>query len=269
MRMKLLLVSLIACAGCAKQSTTNGTFGQADSQSAGQALAVGIEDSAKTYGPVNTNGAGADAACVTLSGDTTDSDQDTIPASATLTFNCTSTSLGYTGTVTGTEMITDTAPSAVAWAFSATADLNGSLVGPGGASITQARVGTIVATQPSNFVLARTLDVTTVFAGADQGASVTVTENTDWTVTFTPMLTWTPGGAAVTGSLTATGSWDVTVGNAAAAATLATPTALTLTPSCETRVTAGTVMATYQGEAQQHSISVTWTGCGTSTVTYH
>ena len=87
-----------------------------------------------------------------------------------------------------------------------------------------------------------------------------------YTVTFT-----LPGFSTVkreavelTGSLTATGMWIVDVDGTSVEATLSTPTPLTLTPSCATGVTAGIAKGTWDNGA--HSITVTWTGCGTRTV---
>jgi hypothetical protein len=49
---------------------------------------------------------------------------------------------------------------------------------------------------------------------------------------------------------------------------VSTPTPLTLTPTCETRVTAGVVKATYDDErGVAREITVTWTGCGQHVVT--
>src|SRR5450432_3267011 len=188
MKLRLLLIGPIVAVGCAKNDT-GGTLGGADAQNAGKALAAGIEDGSTTFGPVSTSGAGVVPSCVTLTGDTTDPDQDHIPTAATLTFDCTSMAFGYTGTVTGTEMVTDAQPSAVAWAFSASADLHSTLTGPGGASITSDRSGTIVGSQSSGvgpFGLDRTLDVTTVFKNAAGAAIATVDETNAWTITYTP-----------------------------------------------------------------------------------
>jgi hypothetical protein len=263
-----ILTIIVVGTGCAAK-TTGGTIGQADSQSAGDALGNNVEDDASAFGPVNA-GAAFDGSCITLSGNVADTDADNIPAAATLTFDCSETRLGYTGMVTGTETVTDTQPTAAAWAFTATADLHSSLTGGSAASIVSDRSGQIVATQASAvgpFGLARSLDVVTVFTSALH-TTATVTETTDWTIEFTPQVSWTPGGAAVTGTLTATGMWNVAVGANTADATLATPTPLTLTPTCATRVTAGTVSGTYQGNARTNTISVTWTGCGQRTVSF-
>jgi len=267
--MRTLFISLAVgslAVGCVAK---DGSLGRGDSQSAGDALGNGIEDSAGSYGPVNA-GAMADAACVVLSGNTADTDQDSIPADAKLTFNCTAMALGYTGTLTGMEGVVDNMPAAIAWAFTASADLHATLTGPFGGTIVRDWAGQIRATQASAagpFALARTLDVTTVFTPPGAHPRVTtVTENNDWTITFTPMVTWTPGGVAVVGSLSATGTWNAAVDSHDVLATLSTPTALTLTPSCATRVTAGQVRGTFEDDAVMRSITVTWTACGQRTV---
>lgn len=264
--MRIAYVAVLIGAGCVARNPPG--LSQAESKSAGDALGNGIEDSAATFGPVS-GGATADAACVTQSGTTTDADGDSIPLSATLTFNCTAMSLGYTGMLTGTETVMDTQPAAVAWAFTANANLHASLTGPGGGSIVRDWDGTITASQAAiygPFALDRTLDATTVFQG--ERNTTTVTETNAWTVTYTPQVSWTPGGIVVTGNLNATGSWDVTVDEEAAHAMLATPTALVLTPSCETRITAGAVTASYNDTAgTSHTITVTWTACGQRSVT--
>ena len=255
---------VIVLAACAKQST--GTLGQAEATYAGQTLASGVEDNAAAYGQVNT-GVGFDASCVTASGDVTDPDGDSIPTNATLTFNCSNTAFGLTGMVTGTETVMDTEATTAAWAFAATANLHATLTSQAGASITQDRDGTLTATQTGAvgpFGLARTLDATTVFKGDRGNTLAAVDEHNAWTMIYSPTAIWTPGGVVVGGSLGVTGSWSVTVNDKAADATLDATTPLTLTPSCATRVTAGTLVGTYAAG----TITVTWTGCGASTVTF-
>jgi len=72
----------------------------------------------------------------------------------------------------------------------------------------------------------------------------------------------------VVGKLFVDGGWDVRVKGRSAAATLTTPTALTFAPSCDSRITAGVVEASYTVAGQQASISVEWSGCGNRTVDY-
>jgi hypothetical protein len=259
---------LIACGALVTGCVKADGLSDAELRNAGDSLGAGIEDSAKAYGPLNT--ADADAACVVLSGDTTDTDQDSIPVNARLTYNCTSHLLGYTGMLTGTLSATDDQPSAVAWAFTGMADLHATLTGPFGGSIERDWSGQLKGTQNSAvgpFTTTRKLDVTTVFTPAGpRPRETTVTEDNDWTVTFTPMVSWTPGGVAVTGSLSASGTWNVQINGEELAATLSTPTPLRLEPACATRVTSGVARGTYMDGKESKSITVTWTGCGVHTV---
>ena len=263
--MRVFLISLLVV-GCVKK---DGGLSPGEAQSAGQALGAEIEDGAKGFGSV-AHGAAATPPCTTLSGDTADPDGDSIPNNATVTFNCSDTSLGYTGTLTGTLNVADNQPAALAWAFAGTANLHATLTGPAGGMIVTDRQGSIVASQATAvgpYQLARTLTVTTVLTAAN-GNSATVDVDNDWTINYTPTATWTPGMIVVGGKLEAQGSWNVDVrGGASASAALATPTPLTLTPSCESRVTAGTVTATYANGTKTNTITVTWTGCGASSVT--
>jgi hypothetical protein len=202
---------------------------------------------------------------VTLSGNIGDPDMDNIPTDATLTYDCTETEDGLTGTLT----VEDTEPTTAAWAFSGSADLHSSLT-EGKASIVVDRNGTLVGTQTSAtgpFGLARTLDVTTSLTAAT-GASATIDESTDWTLTFTPGASWTPGSTVVGGTLAVSGSWQVTIGDDKADATLATPTALTVDPTCATRVTGGVATATWMDGASSATLTVTWTGCGEHAATF-
>lgn len=261
----VLLAVVLAGSACARRGDDG--LSQAEARSAGDALGTSIESGAATFGPMSPPAQTADAACTTVSGDVSDPDGDNIPTDGTLTYACTATALGLTGTLTGTISLTDDSPDP-AWAFTGSADLEASLTGGGGASIVTTRVGQLVATQAGiagPFALAHDVDVTTVFtSGGDAGPprSATVTETGDWTLTFTPTLAWEAGQLIVRGSLEASGAWSVTVGAASAEATLSTPTALTLDPACETRITAGTIAATFP----EGSIAVTWTGCGLRTV---
>lgn len=261
------LASLLATSAIGCATNQERALSQSESASAGDALGAGIEDAAKTFGPVAT--AGANDGCVALSGDTSDLDGDGIPADAKLTFDCSATAFGLTGTLTGTEGVVDDQPGAIAWAFTGSANLHASLEGPRGASIVRDWSGQLVATQAAAlgpFTLGRSLDATTVFTNA-RGDTTTVTENNDWSVSFTPSIQWTPGAVIVNGELAADGSWNVDVDGIGAEATLSTPTPLTLSPTCATRITGGTVRGTYEANGELHTIDVTWSGCGLHTVT--
>jgi len=263
---RLGLISCLLVGACA--GSDDGSFSNAQAVAAGDALGASVESSAEVFGPLAP--AAADSQCVTLTGDPTDADGDGIPVNATLTYACTNTFLGLTGQLTGTLAVTDDDPAVAAWKFTGTAALHASLTAANGASITSDRDGTLTATQSgATFGLAHDVDVVTVFEGAraNNPANITVTESSAWTLSFMPTISWTPGGVIVDGNLDASGAWTVTVGSATAAATLATPTPLSLSPLCETRVTAGTVTASFtDATGADRTITVTWTACGQHTV---
>jgi hypothetical protein len=95
-----------------------------------------------------------------------------------------------------------------------------------------------------------------------------VSENLDWTVTYQPELDWSAGALAVGGTLTAGGSWVVSVGDRSADATVATPVPLTITSECATLVTAGQVDATFAVGERTETLTVAWSGCGAPDVIY-
>ncbi len=276
MSTKIVVLSLVAT-GCVASDATNVpdaggepvAFTRAEATAAGQVLTAGLEDAAETYGPLSL-GATLDAQCVEPTGDTSDADGDSIPASAKLTYDCSETRLGYTGTLTGTQSVSDERPNALAWAFSANTDLHASLTGPFGGSLVTDTDGTIVASQGSvvgPYDLTRTLDVFTVITNA-RGIKTEIGETVDWTISYSPGLPWSPGGLPVVGSLAADGTWIVDVNGKSLDATLTTPTPLTLMPSCDTRVTSGVATATFAIGASQAAITVEWSGCNQSSITY-
>ena len=168
----LLPVLSTILTGCGPAPFESEPFGPqplnaAESQRAGNVLGNAVEDAALEYRPMSSGAAIAGtSSCVTFEGDVTDADGDRIPADALLTFDCSETRLGFTGTVAGTAHVVDGAPNQVAWDYTSTVDMESSLTGPLGRSITRTRTGEIVASQGSvlgPFNLDRTLEVTTVF----------------------------------------------------------------------------------------------------------
>jgi hypothetical protein len=283
MSVRLALATLVAT-GCVAgeemgmpDAGGSPTFTQGQARFAGEALAAGIEDTAQRFGPVApqasnkpTPRAGLDPECVTLSGDQTDADGDSIPVSATLTFDCSKRRLGFTGILTGSETVADLQPAAIAWDFSASTTIHASLTGPFGGSAVVDTEGSMVASQgglEGPYELASGLAVITLITNAS-GQETEVTEDVDLRVSFTPDLAWTPGGVVVRGRLFVDGAWSVSVGGVSGEATVATPTPLTLAPACESLITAGVVEAGFTLAGHTESISVRWSGCGQSAVTY-
>lgn len=263
----LVVGGLAVLAACAEPQA--GPLGEPEAMVAAGALGNGIEDLAARFGTLD-RGAGASAACASSTGDASDPDGDGIPVDATLTYSCEESRLGYSGTLSGTLAVEDDDPAAVAWAFTGAVDTRSALAGADGASITIDRDGQVVATQTTGsfgpFVIDRAVDVVTVLVTA--GETTTVTESTAWTMTYRPLVAWSPGSPPVPANLSLSGTWSVNVGNSSAEATLSNPSGLSLSPSCATRVTAGSVTAAYLAEGATRSITVIWTGCGDRTLGY-
>ena len=144
MSMKLTVLASLLLTACATDvaddvadddaEVTSASFTPFQARLAGEALAAGIEGTARRFGPAD-EGAGGNPSCVTSSGDDSDPDGDYIPTDVTLTFDCMKRRFGYTGRLAGTETVVDREPNALDWAFSAVTDLHASLTGPFGGSV--------------------------------------------------------------------------------------------------------------------------------------
>lgn len=235
---------------------------------AGKVLAVGVEEAARRFGPVAP--ASADASCTTISGDTADADGDAIPADAKLTIDCGEQRLGYSGSLTGVESVTDDQPDAAAWAFSAAVDLEATLATPLGATMLVDGEGSVVASQGSAlgpYNLDTSLDVLSTITNR-RGVETRIGEAIDWTVSYGPDLEWSAGVPAVVGKLTTEGTWDFSVNGISASASLATPVPLTFRPACKSRIAAGTIEASFEMAGKNATIRVEWTACGSRLVSY-
>ena len=246
-------------------------FSTLQAKFAGQVLAGGVELAAFQYGSQIPESS-INNQCTTISGDPTDDDGDKIPVSGVLTLDCNKRLLGWSGSVKGTQSVTDTQPEAAAWSFTMSADLDASVSGPFGGSADSQASGSIAATQGGalgpyslDILLGASTDITTA-----TGLEFSVTEDIDWSMTYTPDLDWSPGGGiVVTGVLDVGGTWTVNVNGDEAEATLSTPTPLVFDPTCRpTRVTAGVVEASFEYQGKTAVIRVEWTGCDRSRVTY-
>jgi hypothetical protein len=276
-----VLVGAIILAGCTNDDTIPGEeedtpipgslFSTLQAKFAGQILAAEVELGAYQYG-AQIPGSGINNQCTTISGDSADTDGDRIPLDARLALDCTKRLLAWSGSVTGTQSVSDSQPDAVAWAFDMSVALDTSVAGPFGGSAVNTTTGTLTAAQASavgpyslDAALAATTSITTAL-----GRPYKVVEDVDLSMTYTPSFDWVPGvGPVVTGVLDVDGSWSVSVNAATAAATLSTPTALTFDPECRpTRVTGGVIEASFVYDGKTAVISVEWTGCDQSNVTY-
>ena len=274
-------VAAITLAGCGSPPVENhdeedvpipgSLFSTLQAKFAGQVLAAEVELAAYQYG-AQIPTMGINNQCTSISGDSTDTDGDFIPVSAKLVLDCSKKMLGWSGTVTGTQTVSDTQPNAVAWAFDMGVTLDATVTGSYGGSAVNSTTGTVTASQQSAvgpYTLDAVLDATTSITTA-MGKQYEVVEDVDWSMTYTPTFDWIVGmGPVVTGILDVDGSWSVTVNGATTTASIATPTSLTFDPECRpTRVTGGVVEASFMYGGKTAVISVEWTSCDQSNVTY-
>ena len=263
-------LALAIATGCSGGKSGAKTIDTTESQVAGKTLASSVEDSTAAVGPADQGAAFVSSStCVTLSGDTSDSDGDHIPANATLTFtNCVKTGQNGTATFNGTETAHDDQPAIAAFAFTLNVDGTVDLAGNGGATETIHRTGSIVGTTPTAGTYQLAHDrVTTIDAQAN-GQTFAANENYQLTTAYTPGSAWTPGTAPVQGTYNVNGSWSATVNGASADSTVATTTPLTFDPACATHITAGAITAVFNGPNATRTLTVTWSGCGSRTVQY-
>lgn len=198
----------------------------------------------------------------------TDSDNDDVPDNVTETFNvsgCTDAANG--ATLSGSASFSDPTTS--------TADLD-----------FQARIDNIVGTVDGDGVNGRLAAGGTASVAEMRGQ---VAYQGDWSITFAETAprtfddslaenitaTFEYGGAALLtdkdsllpGTRQVGGTVFFTSGANTYAFTLATPTALTVDPTCDTDITAGVVQISFTGAASG-SETITWTGCGAYTVSH-
>lgn len=106
---------------------------------------------------------------------------------------------------------------------------------------------------------------------AVDGSGIHVRDQLDWAETYTPSqgASWTAPWTPLPGTLAVDGAWSIEMNAGAAGASVSTPTPLTITPSCATRVTAGVLSATvHNPDGSSHTLSVTWTACGAHTTSF-
>ena len=179
---------------------------------------------------------------------------------------CTSTGGGITMVLNGTESVTDDEPAAKAWAFTAGYDLSVDEQTQNG-HITTTQKGTAVGTHPGG-VFQTKYDLTQTGDVAGQGHNAHVSDAMKWTAVYAPSTAWTPGDPPAAGTFTVDGNWDVAISDNGdldgGDMTVVTLTPPAIDPNCSSLITAGALSASTQG----HVVTVTWTGCNTTTVTY-
>ena len=103
----------------------------------------------------------------------------------------------------------------------------------------------------------------------DGNETHSATQTLDWLLEFTPDGAWDPFTEAFpAGTIGYTGSWNFTVDDASADATLSTPTPIHISPTCVGYVDSGSVMIEFVERGDEGSITVTWDSCGSHSVTF-
>jgi hypothetical protein len=194
-----------------------------------------------------------------------------IPDTLTETYgsDCSDTTDGNIFTISGSISITDATPGVPGLAYNSTIDnldisesgsnenitisLNGTL----GVSETLSSIG-VAANYTYNFA-----------ETAPDAITEAVTENLTSTYSFPATGTLLVEGDALSaGTFNITGQETFTVNNTPYAFTVSTPTPLTVDPTgCPTGVTSGVVKVGFSGNGASGSATITWTACGTYTIT--
>jgi hypothetical protein len=208
--------------------------------------------------------------CNQISGDTSDADADLIPADATITeSDCVMVNGTTTITANGSISVRDDEPATRAWAFTQTLGVSVKIE-DSGATSNATLTGTRVGSHPGgSFQTAENLSENVVQAA--QGQTMQANEDVNWTTNYAPSSSWLPGDPVVAGTFTVDGGWSVAITGGDGALyggtmTIATPTPLTVDPSCFTYVSAGELTASMDGGARV--LTIDWIGCDDYTVTY-
>jgi hypothetical protein len=194
-----------------------------------------------------------------------------IPDTLTETWgsDCSDTSGGEIFSISGTISITDATPGVPGLAYNSTInnldisesgsdeDITISLNGTLGVTETLSSIG-VAANYTYNFA-----------ETAPDAITEAVTENLTATYSFPATNTLlVEGDALPAGTFSISGQDTFTVNSTPYAFTVSTPTALTVDPTgCPTSVTSGVVTVTFSGHGASGSATITWTACGTYTIT--
>lgn len=269
----LAALTILSLAGCApKEEEAEGILGEENSQAAGEALQASIEGGAAAYRTEESAAFGG--SCISLSGNTADTDDDNIPEEVTVTYtDCSGTDWRGTATLNAVKSLRDDDPQVAAFLFTADASGDLALVGGNGGTLDVHHDHVIQGSQPgSEYQL--DVDGTNSFEahGPNGGFLLRGEETLDWVERYAPSAPWIPGLGPVAGTYSVNGTYAVSLessnASVAADAVLTTIAPMTIDPACSTLVVGGSVEATYEGPEEDRMLSVTWTGCGQGSVSY-
>lgn len=241
----------------------DGGSGQIDSavaQRTGTSLAASAESGARAY---DVHAAAAFLCdSVTSMGDT---DGDGVPDFAAIQHeDCSKMTPWGQGLVTGDEAITDNQPDVAGVDYSLAQSLEIALGSSGehvsfNAAQTASKDGSLFAIEEATEI---------VHTGSDANGAYSNEESLAWSKTYEPSTAWMPGDAAVAGTYSVDGAYQITFDQAGVTtvveAVVSTDVPLQLDPSCSTLVVAGKITAILGDGASAQILEVTWTGCNAS-----
>ena len=263
----VLATFTLLVAGACGSSTDPNQVTEDNASEIGNDLARAAEESAAYYNfdpseGLITTGPCPDGGTVSEhpQNDPSDPDNDFIPVYHGMTFtNC--TALGVT--INGNQWRQDTKPAEPAFAWQAARD---NLV-----------LSTLNSSVIFDVIVTALNDAGYELDVAGSRAAAWLTQNQlhyasdimDWALNFTPDGTWDPISEALpAGNLTIVGIWNFNVDGVTKDATLTTLTPLHATLSCLTGIESGTVQLAFAQNGTNSTITVTWTGCGSTTETF-
>ena len=239
---------------------SSGPIDSAVAQRAGTSLAASAESGARAYN-VGTSAAFLCDSVTSLG----DSDSDGVPDFAAVEQEaCSKMTPWGQGLVTGNEAITDNQPMVAVVDYSLAQSLE-IAIGSSGEHVS------FNATQTASqngalFAIDEATDI--IHTGSDENGAFTNEEEIVWSKSYEPASAWMPGDAAVAGTYSVDGVYQITFDQAGAIlvveAVVATEVPLQLDPSCSTLVVAGTISAIVGDGSSAQILEVTWTGCNAS-----
>lgn len=265
-------IALVAAAGCGWINDLKPKVSPENAVIAGNVGAQSAETSAARYDPPAASAfafAFAPGDCGV--GTYTDADLDHWPdTSAVFTWSdCVKSYPIGTATLNGTVTIVDTSVGTRSLDF--TADPIQMTIGivdtANDANVTLTVSGSATGTAPDKVQW----NAHQLWNGTLAGTAVDIAETVGWTTIYTSPG-WLPGSPMADGTLTISGQWNATVNGDPVNATVSTvdgngaASTLTVTESCESKITAGTLRFKFDNGPRDGKITVTWTGCGSRSV---
>jgi hypothetical protein len=199
-----------------------------------------------------------------------DSDGDGIPDNVTETWgsDCADTSGGEIFSISGSISISDATPNTPDLAYNSNID-NLEISESGSEANLSIGINGTLGVSETLSSISVAANYTYNFAETSPNAvTEAVTEKLTSTYSFPATSSLlVEGDSLPAGTFNISGQETFTVNNTTYAFTVATPTPLSVDPSCPTGVTSGVVTVGFSGQGATGSATITWTACGTYTIT--